>query len=675
MDVMTSTAPHRSAPASGAPHAAAARRVHRLGADSLLVDAADLADVLALRSLLEREPLPGQAELIPAAQTLLVRFAAPLPRDLAVAHARRLARAQARTGHDDAAAAPAREVTLPVTYDGEDLPAVADHLGCSEEEVIRRHAGARWVAAFAGFAPGFVYLAREDEGLGEAGSPADDPGDAGAGAGLSVPRREDPRTRVPAGSVGLAGEFSAVYPQDSPGGWQLIGRTAERMWDLARERPALLEPGTRVRFEPTREKLRLQESGDDAGGAAEPHDSGTGAAAGSGAGPRADGSGAAGADDSDAAGGGSAAESGAPATLRVDSPGLSTLIQDAGRPGAADLGVSPSGWADAAAARLANHLVGGPADTAVLEHAAGGLRLSVPEDSLADVVLALTGAHIEARITGTTPDNTPAPLNHPFALRAGQTLTLGPVRRGLRVMIGVRGGIAGDPVLGSLAQDILSGLGPARLQAGTVLRVGTRVGGAVVVEGAPVPLPAPDAPLRLTPALGPRAYWFTRASRAALREALWEVSEESNRVGVRLVPAAPDASGDAPDHDTVDHDDAAPTSPLRRTSVVRGRELPSEALRPGCIQIPPSGNPVVFLADHPVTGGYPVLGVVPPDQLRLLAQAPPGTRVMLDPAELVDPVELLDPADPGEPADPVEPTAPVTPSDDRQKGPLTCAES
>lgn len=120
-------------------------------------------------------------------------------------------------------------VHLSVTYDGPDLESVARHCGLSVEEVVRLHQEAEHVVAFCGFAPGFAYL-------------------SGAPGELHVPRLEEPRSKVPAGSVGLAGAFTGVYPRSSPGGWQLIARTDARLWDLDRDPPALLSPGTRVRF-------------------------------------------------------------------------------------------------------------------------------------------------------------------------------------------------------------------------------------------------------------------------------------------------------------------------------------------------------------------------------------------------------------------------------------------
>lgn len=121
------------------------------------------------------------------------------------------------------------DIEIPVTYDGEDLAEVSALTGLASDAVIAAHTGLPWTVAFGGFAPGFAYL-------------------TGGDPRLVVPRRDSPRRSVPAGSVGLAGEFSGVYPRSSPGGWQLIGHTTLPMWDLNREPPALLRPGAQVRF-------------------------------------------------------------------------------------------------------------------------------------------------------------------------------------------------------------------------------------------------------------------------------------------------------------------------------------------------------------------------------------------------------------------------------------------
>lgn len=190
---------------------------------ALLVELADREEVRALYTALEADPLPGISDLVPAARTLLLHLD-PGADPRTVEHAVRAVRP----------AGGAREsgplVRVPVVYDGADLTEVAELAGLTPREVVRLHTEAEWTVAFGGFAPGFGYLA---------GGPPE----------LVVPRRTESRTRVPAGAVGLAGEYSGVYPRSSPGGWQLIGRTDLAVWQPDRDPPALLRPGVRVRFE------------------------------------------------------------------------------------------------------------------------------------------------------------------------------------------------------------------------------------------------------------------------------------------------------------------------------------------------------------------------------------------------------------------------------------------
>lgn len=196
------------------------------GDQGLLVETGSLEQALGLYRSLEHAPPPGVTDLVPAARTVLLRLApgadpARIERDV---RSRDLAEAEREPGP---------LVRVPVRYDGEDLCEVAELTGLPVREVVRLHTGCEWTVAFGGFAPGFAYLT---------GGPRE----------LRVPRRADPRTRVPAGAVGLAGEFSGVYPRSSPGGWQLVGRTDLAVWREDRDPPALLRPGARVRFEEVR---------------------------------------------------------------------------------------------------------------------------------------------------------------------------------------------------------------------------------------------------------------------------------------------------------------------------------------------------------------------------------------------------------------------------------------
>lgn len=197
-------------------------RVLPSGSTSLLVELDGLDDVLALYAALLDERPDGVVDIVPAARTLL------LVTDPAATSLPDVERAVRSTTPRSDRRERGEVVEIPVQYDGEDLGEVASLLRCDTAEVVRRHTDEEWTVAFCGFAPGFGYLTA--------------PGD------WDVPRRTSPRTAVPAGSVGLAGEFSGVYPRESPGGWQLIGRTELAVFDLSRDPPALLQPGNRVRF-------------------------------------------------------------------------------------------------------------------------------------------------------------------------------------------------------------------------------------------------------------------------------------------------------------------------------------------------------------------------------------------------------------------------------------------
>ncbi len=198
-------------------------RILPAGDTAILVELADLDEVLALYAVLNDDRPDGVTDLVPAARTIMVHVA-PERIDPESAAAWVGAAAPRRGARPDG-----ESVELAVTYDGPDLRDVARLTGLSEREVVRAHTGQDWTVAFCGFAPGFGYL-------------------VGADTRLRVPRRESPRTRVPGGSVGLAGEFTGVYPRESPGGWQLIGRIHEPIWDPSGDPPAMLSAGVRVHF-------------------------------------------------------------------------------------------------------------------------------------------------------------------------------------------------------------------------------------------------------------------------------------------------------------------------------------------------------------------------------------------------------------------------------------------
>lgn len=256
-------------------------------------------------------------------------------------------------------------------------------------------------------------------------------------------------------------------------------------------------------------------------------------------------------------------------------PGLLTTVQDLGRPGLAHLGVPRAGAVDVPGLLRANRLVGNPPSAAALEVTAVGPVLRFDVDATVSV-------HGVARF-----------------VPAGGVVDVGPVPAGLRSYVGVRGGFDAEPVLGSQSTCTLSGLGPAPLKAGDVLLVGSQR------QGEPRPMPVPVLPerpvLHLLP--GPRAQALGPHGWRALTATAWTVLPDSDRTGVRLDgPAVPRALAGEP---------------------------ASEGVVPGAVQVPPDGRPVVFLANCPTTGGYPVVGVVRERDLWLAAQAAPGTRLRL----------------------------------------------
>lgn len=277
--------------------------------------------------------------------------------------------------------------------------------------------------------------------------------------------------------------------------------------------------------------------------------------------------------------------------LDVLATGPLATVQDLGRPGLAALGVGQSGAADAAALRLANRLVGNPDGDAGLEVTFGGLEVRAH----GGLHVALAGAPCPMTVDG----RQVAPYA-PVWLPDGATLRLGAPPCGLRGYLAVRGGVDVPPVLGSRSTDTLAGLGPAPLAAGDRVPVGAPSAAMPGVDLAPVRRPD-DGEVRLRVVLGPRAEWFTDAGRATLLASPYEVTAESDRVGMRL--AGPE---------------------LERA---RDDELPSEGMVAGALQVPPSGRPTLFLADHPVTGGYPVVATVVAADVGRAAQARPGQRL------------------------------------------------
>lgn len=290
------------------------------------------------------------------------------------------------------------------------------------------------------------------------------------------------------------------------------------------------------------------------------------------------------------------------AALEVLRSGILTLVQDLGRPGHGATGVGRSGAADRGSLRRANVAAGNPPGAAALEVLLGGLVVR----ARGPLVLALAGAELPITVQGAPVGGAAADGSRDGAAAIvvsvpdGGTVRLGTARTGLRGYLAVRGGLAVPTVLGSAATDTLSGIGPAPVAAGDVLPIGRGAGPGVAPDPpGRDPLPS-GTPLEVV--RGPRQDWF--ADPEALTSTAWSVSPQSDRVGIRLTGGV-----------------------LERSGTHRGRELPSEAMVPGALQVPPDGAPVLLMADHPVTGGYPVIGVLTDDAIDRAAQLRPGAPV------------------------------------------------
>jgi len=555
------------------------------GDAALLVSADGIAARLA--SAIRVRRLAAVLDVIPGARTVLV-ITEPGSWDLG-----ELATLILALPLPAAAASGAAVAEIPVVYDGPDLAEVARLSGLDAAEVIARHQAAEYTVGWMGFSPGFGYLTGLDPAL------------------RDIQRLARPRLSVPAGSVAIAGGLACVYSVTSPGGWRLLGRTSTRIWDPGREPPALLEPGTHVRFRAVADlnatSMRVTDT-TSIPVTPEP--------------ARASG-----------------------IVIEVMRPGPLATIQDLGRAGLGHLGVPGSGAADAASLRLANRLAGNAEDTAGLEFTLGRAALRFAGDAL----VAVTGAPTRLTVTGlggpvkaeaaeteaeaAEAEAAEAEFGAAFGVAAGSVLRLAAPASGVRTYLAVRGGIDGPVVLGSRSADLLSGLGPGPLRAGDVLRVGSMAaggtpttasatpatadgtgparGGTAPARGGTAPAPVPDAPAaalagtgtdaRLRVVAGPRDDWFVPGALEVLCGGAYTVTAASNRTGLRLGGPA-----------------------LRRA---RDEELPSEGLVTGALQVPPDGMPILLLADHPVTGGYPVIAVVQSADISLAAQLRPGQLV------------------------------------------------
>jgi KipI family sensor histidine kinase inhibitor len=500
-----------------------------------VIDADVNARAIAIAAAVESAGIPGVRAVVPTYRSVAVFFD-PLATDVTlVTHALRTLQQgplAARTG---------RTVEVPVVYggaDGPDLEDLAQRVGTSVQDVVERHASVEYRVFMLGFLPGFAYMGTVDETI-------------------AAPRRATPRVKVPAGSVGIAGRQTGIYPHESPGGWQLIGRTPVEVFDPARTPPSIFAPGDRVRFVPTKDRRG--------------HLTQLGARAVKGPDPAIEGS----------------------RYVTVLKPGLLTTIQDAGRWIHQSIGVPVAGPMDAASHRLANMIVGNVGNAAALEATMTGPELRIE----AETVLAISGADLSATIHGGA-----IPLNTAVRCAAGGVLRFGDRRAGARAYIAFDGGVGTEPVLGSRATHVLSGLGG--------------IGGRALKAGDQVPLqppivaptkkrgigPVATGGARLRVLAGPQDDFFTPAAVETLQRTRFTITAQSDRMGYRLAGR-------------------------QRIERVPEREMISDATFVGAIQVPPSGDPILLMADRATAGGYPQIATVITADLPLAGQLAPGDWV------------------------------------------------
>jgi KipI family sensor histidine kinase inhibitor len=530
-------------------------RIKEAGDSALLLELEAVIDpdvnacAVAIASAVAARRLPGVRDIVPTFHSVAVHFD-PLATDVDAV----------RTALSDAARAPAVATTgslveVPVAYgghDGPDLGDVAAFAGTTEQVVIDRHTASEYRVFMLGFMPGFAYMGSVDESI-------------------AAPRRPTPRTRVPAGSVGIAGRQTGVYPRPSPGGWQLIGRTALCVFDAERTPPSLFAAGDRVRFVATRGDRGVGIEDRKSTSRDEPRTHGSQIPD-----PRS-------------------------RQITIIRPGLFTTIQDLGRWGHQSRGVPVAGPMDAASHRLANALIGNPHDAATLEATVLGPEIRM-EHATAVVV---TGADHSASI-----DSVALPLNTPRRCAPGSVLRFGEPRTGTRAYIAFDGGIDVSPTLGSRATHVVSGLGGVD---GRALKAGDRVGlGRARSDASPrrepfrVASPAIGG-ARLRVMRGPQDDRVEVGVLEELQRTRFTISPQSDRMGYRLI-GGPHTTGGS-------------------KRIRPPGDMISDAAFVGGIQIPPSGDPILLMADRQTTGGYPQIATVITADLPKAGQLAPGNWI------------------------------------------------
>ncbi len=429
-----------------------------------------------------------------------------------------------------------REVVIPVIYggvEGPDLQEVARHTGKSVSEVIAEHSAAIYTVAALGFSPGFPYLS----GLPES---------------LQMPRRKTPRNRVASGSVAIAGAQAGIYPNASPAGWHVLGRTNVPLFNPYASSPTLLKPGDRVRFVPCNSlpEHKIQQPPE-----ATPGEH----------------------------------------WIEVIEPGAMTTIQDLGRPGYESLGVSPGGAVDRWALRAANAMVGNSPNAAALECCVRGPVLKFHRST----TIAFMGASGKTR-----------------KVSAGEIVDFSKLDKGVRAYIAIAGGLNVPLVLGSSATDVracFGGMKGRSLVKGDRLECDGSISSPKIGNWS-VGREERQSSIVLRFISGVQADWFSEVSHRRFSTSAFQVSPSSDRMGARLL------------------------GPLLQLH--EPREMISQPVACGSVQVPPDGQPIVLLAERQTMGGYPQIGHVISVDLPKLARAWPGTEVRFQQISWEEAVQL-----------------------------------
>ena len=534
---------------------------------------------LALADRIDRAALPGVREVVPTYRSATVYFD-PLRTDVAQLMGR--LQVEACQTEPTIQSEP-RLIRVPVCYGGAfgpDLETVAVHAAMSHTQVIECHSSRTYRVFMLGFVPGFAYMAAVDPRI-------------------AMPRRQTPRVRVAAGSIGIAGVQTGIYPLDTPGGWHVIGRTPVKLFDSVRSEPFLLASGDSVRFYPI-EPADYDRVDEHRGTVSSPPVREPV--------PRT-----------------AFAQSGMCA--HVIRPGLQTTVQDLGRWGWQARGVPVAGPMDLWSHRVANALAGNPAVAATLEITVTGPELEFEDDRVA----AVAGADFVVTVDGQA-----MPPREAFRIQAGSRLKFGARMLGTRAYLAIAGGIDVPPTLGSRATHLpsrLGGLGGRALESGDRLPLGSIPPRSIAVRaiGAngqelglplsswysdrlrPNPNGGLDGRLRVLP--GPQAGWFAASTLDVLQSAPYRLTSNSNRMGFRL------------DGPLLHH--------------VRDADMISEATPLGSLQVPASGLPILLMADRQTTGGYPSIVVVISADMPVAGQLGPGDLVSFELCEQSEAVAAL----------------------------------